>query len=86
MTENKQKQIFEAMKDAIRLILTITGFSPIAIAWQLWRNDDLWAHVALNVCALMLGYIWGWWHAFALLHAIIIIFAYGWKDGQKWTH
>jgi len=80
MTENKQKQIFEAMKDAIRLILTITGFSPIAIAWQLWRNDDLWAHVALNVCLLALGYFYGIWHALALLHAIIVIFSYNCRD------
>lgn len=80
MTENKQKQIFEAMKDAIRLILTITGFSPIAIAWQLWRNNDLLSHVALNICLLALGYFYGIWHALALLHAIIVIFSYNWRD------
>lgn len=80
MTENKQKQIFEAMKDAIRLILTITGFSPIAIAWQLWRNNDLGAHLVLNIALLVMGFFAGIWHLLAMLHAIVVIFSYNWRN------
>ncbi len=80
MTENKQKQIFEAMKDAIRLILTITGFSPIAIAWQLWRNADLGAHLVLNIALLVMGFFAGIWHLLAMLHAIVVIFSYNWRN------
>lgn len=76
MNEKKQRQLAEVLKDALRIGLILIGLCPLAIIWQLWRNQDLWPHIGINLAFLVLGYFAGIWHLFALLHAIIVVFAY----------
>lgn len=80
MDEKKQKQLFEAGKDALRIGLIFIGLSPIAIAWQLWHNEDLAAHIFVNLLLLFLGWFAGIWHVLAMLHAIIVVLSYDWRD------
>lgn len=83
MNEKKQKQLAEAIKDALRIGLILIGLCPLAIIWQLWRNADLGAHLVLNVSLLVLGWFGGIWHLAALLHGLIVVFSYDWRDDGR---
>lgn len=80
MNEKKQKQLAEAVKDALRIGLIFIGLCPLAIIWQLWRNADLGAHLVLNIALLVMGFFAGIWHLLAMLHAIVVIFSYNWRN------